>query len=144
MKRAALSSLVHPANRVAPCKQGNLSQFLLDLTVFRALTAFGLPLRRLIAFYLLLGKSVWTLLADVLFKFADGIGWLSAPPRDPLLRSLGRGIISIRRWHYTLGEFSFLSRHCAFHASLPSLLLHLLTKLSLVVMRSWRAIADSH
>ena len=102
--KAIAYGFTHPANRVAPCKQANLAQLLLDVTLIRVLGVLGQPLRRLIALQLLLGKSVWTLLTDVLFRFSDGIGWLSAPPRDPFLRSVGRGIISVRRWHYTLGE----------------------------------------
>lgn len=113
----ALGFTPHPANRVAPCKQANLAQLLLDLTAVRVLGALGQPLRRAIAFQLLVGKSLWTLLADILFRFSDGIGWLSAPPRDPVLRGVGRGIISVRRWHYTLGEPSCLDSLCAFHAS---------------------------
>ncbi|BDA48233.1 Triacylglycerol lipase SDP1 [Coccomyxa sp. Obi] len=103
--KAIAYGFTHPANRVAPCKQANLAQLLLDLTLIRVLGVLGQPLRRLIALQLLLGKSVWTLLTDVLYRFSDGIGWLSAPPRDPLLRSVGRGIISVRRWHYTLAGF---------------------------------------
>lgn len=108
MKALALGFTPHRANRVAPCKQANLAQLLLDLTLVRLLGALGQPLRRAIAWQLILGKSLWTLLADIVYRFSDGIGWLSAPPRDPLLRSVGRGIISVRRWHYTLGEAPLL------------------------------------
>jgi hypothetical protein len=59
-------------------------------------------LRRVIALYVLLGRSLWTLVSQLLFKTVNGFGWLSAPPRSPVLR-IGRGIITVRRWHYTIG-----------------------------------------
>ena len=103
MKDRALS-FAHPASRV-PCKQGHFtSSLLLDFTLVRLLGALGGPLRRVVALYVVLGKSLWTLVSQLVFKFADGLGWLSAPPRNPVLRGVGRGIISVRRWHYTIGE----------------------------------------
>lgn len=104
MKDRALT-FAHPASRV-PCRHpGNsFSSLLLDFTLVRLLGALGGPLRRVVALYVVLGKSLWTLVSQLVFKFADGLGWLSAPPRNPVLRSVGRGIISIRRWHYWLGK----------------------------------------
>lgn len=96
-------NFAHPASRV-PCKQAHFSSLLLDFTLVRLLGALGGPLRRVVALYVVLGKSLWTLVSQLVFKFADGIGWLSAPPRNPVLRGVGRGIISVRRWHYTVGE----------------------------------------
>ena len=86
-----------------PCRQGNVAQLLLDVSVVRAVGELVGPLRRLVALNLLLGRSLWTLVSDLLYKLTDAVGWLSAPPRNPLLRSLGQGLFSVRRWHYTLG-----------------------------------------
>ena len=97
-------SFANPASRV-PCKQGHFtSSLLLDFTLVRLLGALGGPLRRVVALYVVLGRSLWTLVSQLVFKFADGLGWLSAPPRNPVLRGVGRGIISVRRWHYTIGK----------------------------------------
>ena len=104
MKGKALG-FPHSAGRVASCtKQPNFSALLLDFTLVRLLGALSGPLRRVVALYVVLGRSLWTLVGQLVFKVADGVGWLSAPPRSPALRSVGRGIITVRRWHYTIGE----------------------------------------
>ena len=86
-----------------PCRQGNVAQLLLDVSLVKALGELVGPVRRLVALNLLLGRSLWTLISDLLYKLTDVVGWLSAPPRNPLLRSVGQGVFSVRRWHYTLG-----------------------------------------
>ena len=103
MKGKALG-FPYGAGRVSCTKQPNFSSLLLDFTLVRLLGALGGPLRRVVALYVVLGRSLWTLVGQLVFKVADGVGWLSAPPRSPALRSVGRGIITVRRWHYTIGE----------------------------------------
>ncbi len=116
MKGKALG-FPHGAGRVPSCtKQPNFSSLLLDFTLVRLLGAFSGPLRRVVALYVVLGRSLWTLVGQLVFKVADGVGWLSAPPRSPVLRSVGRGIITVRRWHYTIGEPRDLSTSLT-HAS---------------------------
>ena len=98
-------SFVRPGR--VPCKDAHFTSLLLDYTLSAAgggfLGTLGGSLRRVLALYVLLGRSLWTLVSQLLFKTVDGFGWLSAPPRSPLLR-IGRGIITVRRWHYTIGR----------------------------------------
>ncbi|CAL5228372.1 g11492 [Coccomyxa viridis] len=112
MKGKALG-FPHSAGRVASCtKQPNFSSLLLDFTLVRLLGALSGPLRRVVALYVVLGRSLWTLVGQLVFKVADGVGWLSAPPRSPVLRSVGRGIITVRRWHYTIASILLYTAVC--------------------------------
>lgn len=86
-----------------PCRQGNVAQLLLDVSVVRAVGELVGPLRRLVALNVLLGRSLWTLVQDLCRALWGALGWAWAPPRDPVLRSLGQRVFVVRRWHYGLG-----------------------------------------
>nr|ARQ20718.1 sugar-dependent 1 tag lipase [Lobosphaera incisa] len=72
---------------------------LLDLTLVRLVATLSVPFRKLLAFNLFIGRAPLQILRYALYW----IGWLSAPPRTPLLRHLGTDFLQTRRWHFGLG-----------------------------------------
>lgn len=82
---------------------GNL-QLVLDLLLWRIALSLGAPFRRLLAVSLFLGRSSWTLVAEVQRWLLSTVGWLSAPPSLPLLKQLGRGYLQLKRWHLGAGK----------------------------------------
>ncbi|KAK9804424.1 hypothetical protein WJX72_011952 [[Myrmecia] bisecta] len=72
---------------------------LLDLSLLRVLVTLSVPFRKLLALNIFIGRAPLQILRYVL----HWIGWLSAPPRNPLLRHLGTDFLQTRRWHYGLG-----------------------------------------
>ena len=93
-----------------PCRAGQqgdrLTKLLFELTIWRGLLALGEPFRRLVAFYLFFGRSLWTAGGDLTRLLWRAIGWLSAPPRGAFWKPLGQGLVELKRWHLTLGEFA--------------------------------------
>ena len=112
MKPNVQGFTAHAAQRV-PCRQGNVGQLLVDLTVSRAVGSLAQPLRRLVALNLLLGKSAWTVLLEVLAKVLDGLGWLHSAPRSRVLRGLGQGVVTVRRYHLAVGNAAAANRGLA-------------------------------
>ena len=102
-----------PARRMpgavpVPCRAGQqgdrLTKLLFELTIWRGLLALGEPFRKLVAFYLFFGRSIWTAGSDLLRLIWRVVGWLSAPPRGTFWKQLGQGFVELKRWHLTLGE----------------------------------------
>ena len=107
MGMASAHSLTPLARRRAtpqPCREDRLTRLLLDITVWRLLSVAGSPFKRIIAWYLFTGRSLWMLVVDVQRWLWRAAGWLSAPPRSRSLHSFGRPAFDFRRWHYGLGE----------------------------------------
>jgi hypothetical protein len=83
-----------------------LTKLLLDLTLARillTLTSLLTPFRGLLAWNLFLGRSCWQVARDVQRVLVRLVGWLSARPRSSALRSLGIGLVDVRRWHIAAG-----------------------------------------
>ena len=97
-----------PTARV-PCRGLSMgdkfNSILLDVAIWRGLLALGEPFRRLLTVLLFLARSSITLAGDAKRVLWQGLGWLSAPPRTPLFRSLGYGFVGARRWHFAVGEY---------------------------------------
>ena len=102
----------HPAGRV-PC---SVPELLLGVTVTQlqeALQSLVEPLRRLVRYNLLLGRSVQLILLDVLQKLAGTLGWIASPPRSRMLRGGPGGVLTLRRWHYAAGAHHLLHAQAA-------------------------------
>lgn len=115
MKRPPMA-LSGPAGRV-PCRGlttwDRFNSILLDVAIWRGVLALGEPVRRLLALLFFLCRSSFTVAGDVKRVLWQALGWLSAPPRTPLLRKLGYGFIGARRWHFAVGACAITSRGCS-------------------------------
>ena len=84
------------------------TRLLLDLSLWHALAVagerFSAPLRQFLAYQLLLGRSVATVVSDLQRLLLWAVGWLAAPPRSRTLLSVGGDLLTVRRYHFTLGE----------------------------------------
>ena len=94
----------------AACRAGasgsdRFTSFVLNITLWRLLSLAGLPLRQIVSWYVLTGRSCWALVVDVQRWLWRAVGWLSAPPRSAALQRFGSPLLDVRRWHYGLGEF---------------------------------------
>jgi hypothetical protein len=98
---AVMKAVGRPASRL-PC---SVPELLLGVTVTQlqeALRSLVVPLGRLIRLNLLLGRSLRTIVLDVVQKLAGAVGWIGSPPRHRLFRGPG-GVFTLRRWHYAAG-----------------------------------------
>jgi hypothetical protein len=89
-----------------PCPKYSLTQLLVHFTFARILLLLGslvTPFKGWLSWNLLLGRSLWQLARDLERLIVRLLGWLIAPPRHPWLRSLGGGVLHLRRWHLAAG-----------------------------------------
>ena len=100
-----LESGLLATRRAAPlaCQsQGGLTQVLLDLTLWDTLSVvLGKPLQRIVAYCVFTGRSILQLAVDVRRMLWRTVGWMSAPPRSPVLRDFG---LRLARWQLCSGQ----------------------------------------
>lgn len=105
-------SSIFQQRRTAPCKISEtqkITQFVLDVTLWRIFAVFGSPLRKLVSLYIFSGRSVWALAVDCQRLVYRAIGWLSAPTTNVKLLRAGLPFVSLpRRWHYALAVTTVL------------------------------------
>ena len=104
-----MKPLAYPRKPAAlpPCNDLSITRLLINITFARILLLLGglfTPFRGWLSWNLLLGRSLWQLARDIERLLVRLIGWLAAPPRHPWLRSLGTGVLNVRRWHLAAGE----------------------------------------
>jgi len=108
-KPLAVSVSPKACARLAP--SSSLTRLLLDLTVWRALVVVD-PVRRFLAYQVLLGRSVATIASDFWRLLLWTVGWLAAPPRSRALRALSGDAFTARRWHLLLGATRCQAQQC--------------------------------
>ena len=81
-----------------------LSATSVQLALWRISFVLSQPFRRLLAFQLFFGRSLFTVFVDLQRSLWGIFGWFSAPPRTLRLRKLSRGYFRVRRWHGIVGE----------------------------------------